>query len=102
MKKYGLATLAACAVLVASGFAQADGDAVVGQALAKKCVVCHGKMGEGKMKNPPIAGLNQAAFVKNMHDYKSGARKNKMMKMVVKKLSDQGIADLAAYYATLK
>lgn len=102
MKRYWLATVAAGVVFVAAGFAQAAGDVAAGQALSKKCAACHGKMGEGKKKNPSIAGLDEAAFVKSMHDYKSGARKNAMMKMSVKKLSDQDMANLAAYYATLK
>lgn len=102
MKRYWLAAVAASAVLVAAGFAQADGDVAAGQTLAKKCAGCHGKMGEGKKKNPPIAGLDEATFAKNLHDYKSGARKDPMMKMAVKKLSDQDMANLAAYYVTLK
>lgn len=102
MKRYWLAAFAAGAVLGAVGLAQADGDVAAGQALAKKCAACHGKMGEGNRNNPPIAGLDKARFAKSLHDYKSGARKNSMMKMAVKKLRDQDMANLAAYYATLK
>lgn len=102
MKRFWLTALAAGVALVAAGYAQADGDVATGQTLAKKCAACHGKMGEGRKSTPPIAGLDEAAFVKNMQDYKSGARKNSMMKMAVRKLSDQDMANLAAYFASLK
>jgi cytochrome c553 len=101
--KRGLTTiLAACAAILIAGAAQADGDAAAGKVLAKKCVGCHGAKGEGKKKNPPIAGIDQAAFVKSLKDYKTGARKHKMMKFAVKKLKDKDFNNLAAYYATLK
>jgi cytochrome c553 len=34
-----------------------------------------------------------------MRDYKSGARKDEMMSLVIRQLSEQDIEDLAAYYA---
>jgi cytochrome c553 len=36
-----------------------------------------------------------------MRDYKSGARKNDMMTVVMRQLSEADIDDLAAYYAGL-
>ncbi len=42
-------------------------------------------------------------FVKAMQDFESGARtKSMMMTKQGKKLSDRDVADLAAYYASLK
>ncbi len=103
MKQGMLVVVAACAALLITGVAQAGGgDAALGETKAAKCAACHGPKGEGKRKNPPIAGLDPAAFVKSLHDYKSGVRKNVMMKMATKKLSDKDFADLAAYYAVLK
>ena len=41
-------------------------------------------------------------FVKAMNEYKSGVRaKSKQMNKIAKGLSDDDIANLAAYYATL-
>jgi cytochrome c553 len=37
-----------------------------------------------------------------MKDYKSGKRQDAAMKEVMSKLSDQDLADLAAYYAAMK
>jgi len=39
--------------------------------------------------------------VKALGDYKTGARQNDMMSLLAPKLSDQDIADLAAFYASL-
>ena len=51
---------------------------------------------------PPIAGMAEAGFIKAMKEYQSGERKNKKMAKATTSLSDGDIADLAAYYATLK
>jgi|COG998Drversion2_1049125.scaffolds.fasta_scaffold51875_2 cytochrome c553 len=94
--------LAACASLGLAGPAAAAGDAAAGKALEKKCSGCHGAKGEGKGPNPPLAGMDYDKHVAAMEDYKTGKRKHKMMEMLVKKMSDKEIQDLAAYYATLK
>lgn len=102
MKKFWFAVVTAFAVLSFVGAAQAGGDAAAGKKKAASCAGCHGKNGEGKKHNPKIAGMDPAAFSKALHDYKSGARKNAMMKNFAKRLSDADIANLAAYYASLK
>jgi len=101
--KTGLIMAAMAAfMLVASGAAQAGGDAAAGMALAKKCAGCHGKNGEGKKDNPPLAGMEESAFIQDMADYKSGKKEHKAMMGAAKKLSDEDFANLAAYYASLK
>jgi cytochrome c553 len=40
--------------------------------------------------------------VKSLSDYRSGARQNEMMSVVAPNLSDEDIADLAAYYASIE
>jgi len=102
MLKYLSMAFAACLVLGLAGSASAAGDVDAGMKLAAKCGGCHGKSGEGKGKNPPLAGMDAAAHVKALQDYKSGARDEKSMKRAVAKLSDQDMADIAAYYASLK
>ena len=91
--------VASAFLLTSSGVALAAGDAAAGGEKAAQCTSCHGANGEGSGANPKIAGMDQAAFVKAMNDYKSGARKHMMMEMFAKKLSDQDNADLAAFYA---
>ena len=84
------------------GVAQAGGDPAAGKAKAASCAGCHGANGEGVKPNPALAGLPEAKFVQAMKDYKSGKRPNPVMKSFAGPLSDQDIANLAAYYASLK
>lgn len=101
LKTWGVVAAAAI-VLGTAGIAQAGGDAAAGEKKAKACIGCHGKDGKGKGKNPPAVGLGEAKFIEEMNKYKSGERKHKMMQKFTKKLSDADIANLAAYYETLK
>ena len=93
---------ASCAVFTLAGTAWAVADAAAGKAKAAGCAGCHGANGEGKAKFPAIAGMDEKKFVQEMKDYKSGKRDNGMMKSAVGKLSDDDMANLAAYYASLK
>lgn len=101
MKASLLLVAFAALVFVASGPVRADGDAAAGKVAAKKCAGCHGANGEGKKKNPPVAGMADDAFIQAMQDYKSGKREHKAMARSVKKLGDEDFANLAAYYAGL-
>ena len=75
------------------------------QRLAKehKCKKCHGKTGiSDENDTPNIAGLTRAYAFKQMFDYKYGRRKDKDMRKRCGKISDQNIADIAAFYADHK
>ena len=48
---------------------------------------------------PRIAGQQPDYLEKVLKDYKSGARKNAIMAPQAANLTDQDIADLAAYYS---
>jgi len=85
-----------------AGAAQAAGDAAAGQAKAASCGMCHGPAGQGTSMGPKLAGEDPAKFIQAMDDYKSGKRDNAMMKAQAGSLSDGDIANLAAYYASLK
>lgn len=101
--KTSLTVLAAAALVFATAApVMADGSVEEGEALAKKCSACHGANGEGKKDNPAIAGMAADAFIAGMQAYRSGEKENKMMNRAAKKLSDDDIEDLAAYYASLK
>ena len=97
-----LLTGLAIALLGIMGGAQAAGDAAAGKAKAAGCAACHGANGEGVKPNPKLAGLSEADFTKAMQEYKSGKRANAMMKGIAGGLSDQDVANLGAYYASLK
>jgi cytochrome c553 len=82
--------------------AQGAGNVEAGKAKAAPCVGCHGANGQGVPPNPALKGKTEGEFVEVMKDYKSGKRNNAVMKAFSAPLSDQDIANLAAYYASLK
>jgi len=85
-----------------AGTARADGDAAAGKAKAAACAMCHGPNGEGTGMAPKLAGADPAHTAQALKDYASGKRDNAMMKTQAAQLSDADIANLAAYYASLK
>ena len=97
-----LSTLGIFALLGFVGAAQAAGDAQAGKAKAGACAACHGANGEGVKPNPALAGKSEAEIVQALKDYKSGKRANPLMKTFAAPLSDQDMANLGAYYASLK
>jgi cytochrome c553 len=91
---------AACAVLSAP--AQA-GDPVLGRKVATKCVVCHGVDGQSKNPEAPhISGQVERYIIKALKRYMSGEREDPQMSMIVKQLKDDDMANVAAYYASIK
>ena len=70
-------------------------------ASAKKCAKCHGKLGEGVKKNPPLAGLDSRTFTDLMNNYRSGGGDSKIMTRFATALSEAEIAELADYYQSL-
>jgi len=89
-------------MLAVAGAVQAAGDAAAGKAKAAGCAGCHGANGAGVKPNPALAGKPEAEIVQALKDYKSGKRANPMMKSFASSLSDQDMANLGAYYASLK
>lgn len=77
-----------------------EGDAMSGEALMPKCRTCHGMDGIAKlMIAPNIAGEPASYLGAQLQAYRDGTRQNEMMAVVAKPLSDQDIADLAAWFA---
>jgi cytochrome c553 len=90
------------AALLGIGGAQAAGDVAAGKVKAAACAGCHGANGEGIAPNPALAGKSDEVFAQAIKDYKSGKRDNAVMKGMVSALTDVDVANLAAYYASLK
>jgi cytochrome c553 len=88
--------------LLAISVAQAAGDPAAGKAKAAVCAACHGANGQGVPPNPALVGKSEDDMLQAMKDYKSGKRANAVMKGITAGLSDQDMANLAAYYASLK
>ena len=92
-------------LLLAAGPLVAGGDAANGEALSTDCAMCHGDDGAGDGgETPAIAGMDEAAHVAALKAYASGERADEsgMMADYATALSEQDMADLAAYYANLK
>ena len=87
--------------LCVSAWADSEGQ---GNARSRMCEGCHGipdyRTAYPEVYPVPRIGGQQAAYiVKALQDYKTGARKHESMRAIAATLSDQEIADLAAYYA---
>lgn len=104
MKKTRLyLALGAAVLLIPLSTGAHAADANAGKEKATQCASCHGVNGEGNgTPNTTIAGMDVGKFSKSIKDYKTGARKNAMMEMFAKQLSDQDVENLAAYYAAIK
>lgn len=76
-----------------AALALAAGDPAKGGELAKACA-CHKSKGD-------LDGVDAAALTAKMQAFKDGQGENKAMVTIMKKQSEESIADLAAYYASL-
>jgi cytochrome c553 len=65
------------------------------------CTVCHGHSGEGVNTQPRLAGQHRDYVVTEMFQYRSGLRENKVMQHVTEKMTDDEIAAVVDYVATL-
>jgi cytochrome c553 len=91
--------------LAFAGAAQAAGNAEAGKTKAAQvCAACHGPEGNkpAAPENPLLAGQHQDYLAKALKDYKTGKRNNAIMKGFAASLSNQDIADLAAWFASQK
>lgn len=79
-----------------------SGDVERGEAIAGKarCSKCHGELGISEDDvTPSIAGQLRAYAYKQLVDFKAGTRESSDMKKAVRKLNEQDMADLAAYFS---
>ena len=81
-------------------------DAQRGSTKVQMCVGCHGIAGYQAdfpqvYKVPKIAGQDAKYIAAALTEYRSGDRKHPTMRSIAASLSDQDIADIAAYYSQL-
>jgi cytochrome c553 len=99
MKKITLA-IAATLMMASPVFA---GDVAAGKAKTGMCAACHGVAGISAVPMyPNLAGQKEAYTVNQLKAFKAGTRKNAIMGPMAMGLSDEDIANIAAYYASLK
>ncbi|MEJ2310625.1 MAG: c-type cytochrome [Gammaproteobacteria bacterium] len=103
MKKW-LMTLSMATAMVSS-VAVAGGDAAAGKAKSAMCAGCH--MADGNSVNgmwPKLAGQHESYIIKQLQDFKAGDRVDPTMAPMAAGLSEDDMANLAAFYSiqTLK
>ena len=101
-----VAALLAAALPTAQAIAQtaAAGDAAKGRDKTQMCQGCHGIDGwrtayPEVYSVPKLGSQHEAYLVRALQGYKSGERSHPSMRAIAATLSDQDMADLAAYYA---
>lgn len=98
------ALLVAALAFAGAASAAPKGSAAAGKGKAVACAACHGADGNKTVDNnhPKLAGQYPDYLAKALGEYRSGKRKNAIMGAQAKGLSDKDIADLAAYYGSLR
>lgn len=78
-------------------------DAGAGKAKAAVCAACHGASGVSMNPAwPNLAGQQDQYLIKQMKAFKDGTRMDPLMSSQATALSDADIANIAAYYSSLK
>lgn len=92
--------------VAATGDAPIVGDAARGKSLAYTCLGCHGVEGYRNVYPhyhvPRIAGQSETYLRNALLGYRDGSRPHPTMVAQARSLSEQEIADIAAYLASLK
>lgn len=99
MKRFLILTAATIAALAT--VTTYAGNAEAGKAKSATCAACHGPTGvSGNPLWPNLAGQKEAYLAKQIKAYKDGVRQDATMAPMVAALTDEDIADLAAYFAS--
>ena len=98
-----IAMAAAGAISALAVDSASAGDAAAGREKARKCQPCHGIDGIARLPAAPhIAGENVAYLSAQLKAFRSGKRVHEIMSLIARDLTDEDIADLAAWYASIK
>jgi cytochrome c553 len=97
------AVLTALALSMGAGtaLAQEKGDVSAGATKAATCTACHGLNGNSVNPEwPVLAGQNAAYLRDQITRFREGKRSNPLMQPMVQNLTNQDVADLAAFFST--
>lgn len=105
MNRTSSIALAVLGVAFGATAAAADGNSEAGRLKSSMCIGCHGIEGyrisfPEVYQVPKLGGQHAAYIVKALHGYKAGSRNNQTMRAIASSLSDQDMADLAAYFGS--
>lgn len=104
-RSYAIALLATLLSAAASAQTAAPaGDPAKGRDKTRMCEGCHGIEGwrtayPEVYRVPKLGGQHESYIVKALQEYRSGERSHPSMRAIAGTLTDQDMADLAAYYA---
>ena len=102
MSLKGAAIAGMVAVFVLPGTAMADGDAAAGRKKAETCLGCHGiedyKNAYPAFPVPKLGGQNAQYIVDALKGYANGDRPHDTMHAQAATLSEQDMADIAAWF----
>lgn len=99
MKSIFIGLLVAAAFVISTANAA---DAEAGKAKSAACAACHGATGISPTPVwPNLAGQKEQYLLAQLKAFKDGTRQNAQMAPMVAGLSDDDMANLAAYYAGL-
>jgi cytochrome c553 len=97
-----IALLSSVLALSALNHANAAGDIDAGKSSSVACAACHGNNGVSLIPSyPNLAGQKEQYLVASIKAYRDGGRKNPIMTQMAANLSDDDIANLAAYFSSL-
>ncbi|MBL1262727.1 c-type cytochrome [Candidatus Methylomicrobium oryzae] len=103
MKIKFLAVAVGIAMCGASAILHAEGNPRAGKDKAAACNSCHGDNGNSMAPNfPKLAQQHASYLAKQLQAFKSGGRNDPIMSPMALPLSEEDMADIAAYYATQK
>ena len=92
-----------CAAFAALHGAAMAADAAAGRAKAQTCTVCHGPIGISTQPDAPnLAGQPEIYLNAQLRAFRSGERRQEVMTLMAKPLSDDDIANLAAWYSSIR
>ncbi|HVJ40480.1 MAG TPA: cytochrome c [Dongiaceae bacterium] len=99
----GIAWLAVIAAAMTAHPAFAADVAAGKKKVATVCAACHGLDGIAKNPDAPnLAGDNTGYIIKQLKAFKSGARQQDQMSIIAQELSEDDMANVAAWYSSLK
>ena len=90
-------------LLTCAQFSFAAGDAAAGKSKAMICAACHGANGISPNDIwPNLAGQKEGYLIKQIKAFRSGERKDPSMAPMVNMLTEDDIANVAAYFSQMK
>ena len=99
MKSLSIGLIAGAALLASTAHAA---DIEAGKAKSATCAACHGSTGISPTPIwPNLAGQKEQYLLAQLKAFKDGTRQNAQMAPMVAGLSDEDMANIAAYYASL-